>query len=254
MHPIAATGFQLKVDDYANARPSYPAAALQKIKEIIPQGAHVLDLAAGPGIMTQLLVPLGYQVTAVEPVDNMRNKLKELLPEVPCFKGTAQNIPLPSESQDAVVVAQAFHWFDDIGSLKEIHRVLKPQGHLILIWNTESPRSIWASRLRKTLLTNGRLYEKYAEGVPGYRTGHWRQVFDTDEAKSLYDLPLEHIQVTNDFPTDKARAWSRITSKSYVAVLSEDELQKLKKDAFTVLDDPENGFNGVYSHETDLVW
>ncbi|KAG0166852.1 hypothetical protein DFQ28_006729 [Apophysomyces sp. BC1034] len=247
MHPIAATGFQLKVDDYANARPSYPAAALQRIKEIIPQEAHVLDLAAGTGIMTQLLVPLGYQVTAVEPADNMRNKLKELLPEVPCFKGTAQNIPVPSESQDAVVIAQAFHWFDDIESLNEIHRVLKPQGHLILIWNTESPRSIWTAKLRQ-------LYEKHTEGVPSNRTGRWRQVFDTDEAKTLYDLPLEYIQVTNDFPTDKDRAWSRVISNSYVAILPEDEIQKLKKDAFTVLDDPENEFNGVYSHETDLVW
>ncbi|KAG0182330.1 hypothetical protein DFQ29_004570 [Apophysomyces sp. BC1021] len=193
--------------------------------------------------MTQLLVPLGYQVTAVEPVDNMRNKLTELLPEVPCFKGTAQNIPLPPESQDAVVVAQAFHWFDNIESLREIHRVLKPQGYLILIWNMESPRSTWVAKIRQ-----------YDDCAPQYRKGHWRQVFDTDEANVLYDLPLEYMQVTNDLPTDKDRAWRRITSKSYVAVLSEEERQKLKKDVFAIFDDPENGFDGTYPHETDLIW
>lgn len=109
----------------------------------------MLDLAAGTGIMTKLLVEAGYSVTAVEPVENMRAKLKSILPETPALDGTSWNIPVDSESQDAVIIAQAFHWFDDIQSLKEIHRVLKPGGKLVLIWNMESKRSAWVGKLRE---------------------------------------------------------------------------------------------------------
>lgn len=99
--------------------------------------------------MTKLLVQAGYSVTAVEPVANMRAKLKFDLPDIPALEGTSWNIPVESESQDAVIVAQAFHWFDDIQSLREIHRVLKPGGKLLLIWNMESRRSAWVGKLRE---------------------------------------------------------------------------------------------------------
>ena len=113
--------------------------------------ADICDLAAGTGILTQLLVEdCGYKnVTAIEPVNAMRDKLSSVLPEVTAKKGTSWEIPLPSESQDAVIVAQAWHWFADIQSLREIYRVLKPNGHFILIWNLESPRSRWVQGLRK---------------------------------------------------------------------------------------------------------
>ncbi|KAF7724814.1 hypothetical protein EC973_000699 [Apophysomyces ossiformis] len=247
MHQVAATGFNLQVEAYAKTRPSYPETALRKIEEIVPQGAQVLDLAAGPGVMTQLLVASGYRVTAVEPVENMRKKLIELLPGVPCHEGTAQNIPLPSESQDAVVIAQAFHWFDDIESLKEVHRVLKPQGCIILIWNMESPRSKWVAKLRQ-------IYERYSDSVPQYFKGGWKKVFETEQANALYDLPLKYTVLSNDFPADKDTVWSRITTKSYIAVVSEDEREKLRQEIFAVLEDPEYGFDGIYPHETDLYW
>lgn len=133
----------------AQFRPSYPSSALDKIRSIVRSGAQVLDLAAGTGIMSQLLAAAGYKVIAVEPVDPMREKLKSLYPEIPALKGTSYEIPLPSASQDAVVVAQAFHWFDNLESLREIHRVLKPDGHLLLIWNMESKRRMWVDKIRR---------------------------------------------------------------------------------------------------------
>jgi ubiquinone/menaquinone biosynthesis C-methylase UbiE len=100
--------------------------------------------------MTKLLVEADLQVTAVEPVENMRAKLTEILPKVPCLKGDSWNMPLKDGSQDAIVVAQAFHWFDDVKTLKEMHRVLKPEGFGILAWNLESSeRSNWVGPLRK---------------------------------------------------------------------------------------------------------
>lgn len=123
---------------------------MNRIQEILPKKSAVIDLAAGTGLMTKALVAKGFDVTAVEPVENMRNKLKEVVPGVPCLEGTSWNIPVENESQQAIVVAQAFHWFDDVKTLEEFHRVLKPGGYGILAWNLESgDRSEWVAKLRK---------------------------------------------------------------------------------------------------------
>lgn len=138
----------------AKARPSYPAEAIDFISSLMadrqkPQ--KVLDLGAGTGIMTKLLVEkCEFEVTAVEPVDNMRLKLESTAPQATSVKGTAWSIPVQDASQDMVMLAQCFHWFDDIKSLQEIHRVLKPGGLIILIWNMESrERSEWVAKLRE---------------------------------------------------------------------------------------------------------
>jgi ubiquinone/menaquinone biosynthesis C-methylase UbiE len=137
----------------AKARPSYPTAAIEFLSALLPPSSQqtpykVLDLGAGTGIMTKLLVPY-FTVTAVEPVDNMRQKLESFVPEAVALNGAAWSIPLPDASQDMVMLAQCFHWFDDIRSLQEIHRVLKPGGIIVLIWNMESKeRSEWVARLR----------------------------------------------------------------------------------------------------------
>ena len=92
----------------------------------IGPGRDVLDLAAGTGKLTRLLVPTGAHVVAVEPVPAMR----ALLTDVDALDGTAEAIPLPDASVDAVTVGQAFHWFDPPTALAEIDRVLRPGGRL----------------------------------------------------------------------------------------------------------------------------
>lgn len=99
--------------------------------------------------MTKRLVEYDINVIAVEPVENMRLKLQQVVPGVSCLEGTSWDMPVEDESQDAVIAAQAFHWFDDIKTLQEFHRVLKKGGYGMLAWNLEnSERSEWVSKLR----------------------------------------------------------------------------------------------------------
>jgi len=95
----------------------------------------VLDLAAGTGKLTRQLVPLGAEVFAVEPLAEMRAELARAVPGVTPVEGTAEAIPLPDGSVDAVTVGQAFHWFDAPVAVREIHRVLRPRGGVGLLWN-----------------------------------------------------------------------------------------------------------------------
>jgi SAM-dependent methyltransferase len=130
---------------YERGRPSYPPEA---IDWLLPSGARdVLDLGAGTGKLTTRLVQRGLDVVAVDPIPEMLEVLSTALPDTPALLGTAEEIPLPDDSVDAVLVAQAWHWFDPQRAVKEVVRVLRPGGRLGLVWNTADERLGWVKDL-----------------------------------------------------------------------------------------------------------
>ena len=109
---------------------------------MLPDDARrVLDLGAGTGKVSQALLELGLDVVAVEPDDAMR----ALIP-TEALAGSAEQIPLPDGSVDAVLVGQAFHWFDAARALPEMVRVLRPGGSVGLLWNLYDDDVPWVSR------------------------------------------------------------------------------------------------------------
>jgi ubiquinone/menaquinone biosynthesis C-methylase UbiE len=141
LHP-ATRGFA-GADVYERGRPGYPAAAVERIVSRLDlrPGRTVLDLAAGTGKLTRLLVPSGANVIAVEPVREMRQELEQWVPGIVVLAGTAERMPLTDRFVDAVTVGQAFHWFKQDDALREIHRVLRPGGGVALIWNARDERN-----------------------------------------------------------------------------------------------------------------
>jgi SAM-dependent methyltransferase len=134
---------------YERGRPSYPPEA---IDWLLPPGARdVLDLGAGTGKLTTRLVERGLDVIAVDPIAEMLELLSTSLPETPALLGTAEQIPLPDSSVDAVLVAQAWHWFDPERAVAEVARVLRPGGRLGLVWNTRDERSGWVKDLGRII-------------------------------------------------------------------------------------------------------
>lgn len=134
---------------YERGRPSYPPEA---IDWLLPAGARdVLDLGAGTGKLTVRLVERGLNVVAVDPIQEMLDVLRGSLPDTPALPGTAEEIPLPDDSVDAVVVAQAWHWFDPERAVKEVARVLRPGGRLGLVWNVRDERLGWVKDLGRII-------------------------------------------------------------------------------------------------------
>ena len=151
VHPEAARGFSAGADAYDRGRPSYPVEAIDLIvRELgLAAGRRALDLGAGTGKFTELLLRSGVEVVAVEPVAEMRAKLAHTLPEVTVLDGTSEAIPLDDHSVDAVVAAQAFHWFDPGRAVPEIIRVLRPGGGLALVWNQRDESVPWVNEMSK---------------------------------------------------------------------------------------------------------
>jgi SAM-dependent methyltransferase len=138
---------------YEHGRPSYPPEA---IDWLLPTGARqVLDLGAGTGKLTTRLVERGLQVVAVDPVPEMLEVLRDALPETRALLGTAEEIPLPDNSVDAVLVAQAWHWVDPARAIPEVARVLRPGGRLGLVWNTRDERLGWVRELGRIIGSDG---------------------------------------------------------------------------------------------------
>lgn len=130
---------------YERGRPSYPPDAIDWL--LAPTGdwdaRDVLDLGAGTGKLTTRLVERGLDVVAVDPIAEMLDVLRTTLPATPALLGTAEQIPLADNSVDAVLVAQAWHWFDPQRAVAEVARVLRPGGRLGLVWNIRDERLGW---------------------------------------------------------------------------------------------------------------
>ena len=213
IHPAAAGGFSTAADAYERGRPGYPHEAIAWTAERlgIREGRDVLDLAAGTGKLTRALVPFGARVIAIEPIDEMREQLFGALPDVEAFDGTAEAIPLPDGSVDAVTCGQAFHWFRADEALREIHRVLRPGGGLALVWNVRDLSDPLQARVHAIL-------EPYGTGVTSHREFDPKQLLG---GSSLFGS-VEHRSWPYVQHLSRAHLVDRIASISYIAILDPD--------------------------------
>jgi len=123
--------------EYDDVRPEYAPEALDRAEEVLGLTAdsRVVDLAAGSGKLTRALAQRFAEVVAVEPNDEMRGVLAGRSAGIRVLAGTAERMPLPDGSADAVFVGDAFHWFDGQAAVAELVRVLRPEGGVALLWN-----------------------------------------------------------------------------------------------------------------------
>jgi SAM-dependent methyltransferase len=145
---LLASSFGAAAAAYAEHRPDYAQAAVRWGLEFAP-GPRVLDLGAGTGKLTAVLVALGADVIAVEPDPAMLAELRQALPTVYALTGSAEAIPLPDASVDAVLAGHALHWFDMDVAGAEISRVLAPGGVLAGLWNVFDTRVGWVAELER---------------------------------------------------------------------------------------------------------
>lgn len=145
---VLRSSFGAAAAAYAEHRPSYAPDAVRWALAPAP-GRRVLDLGAGTGKLTAVIAALGLDVTAVEPDPEMLAELRRGLPDVRALSGSAEKIPLPDGSVEAVLVGHALHWFDMALAGPEIARVLAPGGVLAALWNVYDDRVPWVRDLER---------------------------------------------------------------------------------------------------------
>lgn len=211
VHP-AARAFGDAAAVYDRIRPGYPPAAIDWLARVLDLGAGrtVVDLAAGTGKLTVPLLATGARVVAVEPSEGMLAVLRRAAPAAEAIAGVAEEIPLEPAAADAVVVAQAFHWFRHGAALAEIHRVLRPGGALALVWNRRELDDPAHAVLERTL-------SRWKGDTPRHRDGDWRAALDrTPLFERLADRELPNHQ---ELPPGGLA--ERAASTSFIAALPE---------------------------------
>jgi SAM-dependent methyltransferase len=170
-------------------------------------GRTARDLGAGTGKFTGQLVRTGARVIAVEPIAEMRAKIEQLA-GVCVLSGAAESIPLPDSAVDAVLCAQAFHWFATSAALAEIRRALRPGGILGLVWNVRDERVDWVAAL-------SRIMAPYEGGAPRFHSGAWRRAFPAVGFGELIGAEFQHEHVG---PPERVIV-DRVLSVSFIAAL-----------------------------------
>lgn len=172
IHPAAEQGYTGQAGAYERGRPGYPSQLLPWLRAAVglQPGRTVVEVGAGTGKFTPLLLATGAAVIAVEPVTAMGAQLAARYPRLRVLPCSAQALTLADASADAIVCAQSFHWFAECAALDEFARVLRPGGALGLVWNVRDERCDWVAALM-------RIVTPHAGNAPLLAGGAWRQAF-----------------------------------------------------------------------------
>jgi SAM-dependent methyltransferase len=207
-HEERRTAFGAAAAEYERARPTYPDAA---VDWIVPAGARAAaDVGAGTGKLTRSLLARGLEVTAVEPLAEMRETLAAQLPAVRAVAGSAEELPLADGAVDLITFGQAWHWVDEEPALAEAARVLRPGGTLACVWNLRDEETGWTAELAGLIARHSGDTVVPADFSLGGRFG------PTEESRTRWSRPIT-VELLIDL----------LASRSYVITAPEAERQRL---------------------------
>jgi SAM-dependent methyltransferase len=229
----ASIGFERAADLYEAARPSYPTEVAALV-----DGDVVLDLAAGTGKLTRVLVRDGRTVIGIEPVDAMR---RACAAHAPVAGGTAELLPVRSSSVDAVTVGQGFHWFDGEPALREIARVLRPDGLLLLVWNERDTTAPWVEAMSRIVHAHDP-----GEATAYVKVDDWSVVID---AVDLFGPVTKHA-FPFTHPATHQTFVERALSTSYIASASDQVRAQVASDVAAAVAHLEEPFD--FPHVADV--
>ena len=240
--------FSMRAQDYARYRPSYPDAVVQTLSReagLTPQ-ALVADVGAGTGIMSELLLTNGNTVVAVEPNAEMRSLAEKRLGGRRGFRsvdGTAEATTLDPHSVDAVICAQAFHWFDPAGAVREFARIVRPTGFIALLWNIRDNASPF---MRDYEL----LIRSHDARVAGRRKDHAsREVLEATFGSRLRFRAFPHHH-----ELDWEGFRGRLISSSYIPLPGMDGFDQMLRDLREIFDRHQSAGHVRMQYETQLFF
>ncbi|XEC97575.1 class I SAM-dependent methyltransferase [Paenibacillus tarimensis] len=235
---------------YVKYRPSYPEEAIDYLFSVVglTPGCVTADIGAGTGVFAKLLVARGSKVIAVEPNQAMRETAERQLGGEPNFRavpGSAEATGLPEHSVDFIVCAQSFHWFDRSAAQSEFHRILKPGGKVVLIWNSRLTQgSPFLEEYEQLLRTFGTDYEK---------VGHKNISAETLSAFFM-EGRMKEARFTNSQLFDLEGLAGRLQSSSYSPLPGHPNYEPMMIELRDLFERNNRDGKVSFEYETEVYW
>jgi len=219
-----STSFGAESGAYELGRPDYPTQAVEWILQPVRdegRALRVADVGAGTGKLTRVAVELGAEVVAIDPDPAMLAELRAQVHAVPTFVGSAERMPLPDASVDALLFGQAWHWVDPAAGSAEAGRVLRAGGVLGLIWNIRDESVPWVRRLTE-IMRGSHAEEMLAAGEPPL------------------EAPFSHVEAAVwswRRPMTRDALFAMARSRSYVITAAYDERSRIEEGLARLFDE-----------------
>lgn len=220
LHSSAQKGFSSAAELYQQVRPSYPQSIALWLQDRLQLSSEtmLLDLGSGTGKFLPYLQQITQHITAVEPIGEMLAQLKQAYPNVQTLQAFSNNMPIQHQTVDVVTCAQSFHWFANLETLTEIHRILKPNSYLVLIWNQRDIGVNWVEALADVI-------SPFEGDTPRYHSNQWRKVFQEQDLFKLYqETTIPHLH----HGTVEQVVSKRLLSTSFIAAMPKSKQLELK--------------------------
>jgi SAM-dependent methyltransferase len=248
--PNSAKRFSSRVDYYIRYRPRYPHALIDFLKEHAGLSASsiIADVGSGTGVLSEMFLKHGNQVSGVEPNREMREAAENLLAEYPNFRsidGSAESTTLEAQSVDFVTAGQAFHWFDLQKSRAEFLRILKPGGWTVLVWNNRRPDSTPFLRAYESFL--------YDCGID-YREVNHRNI-DDKVLSQFFGAGAYHAQVFDNLQVfDYESLKGRVLSSSYMPMEGHPKYEPMIAELRKIFDEHQRDGKVTFEYDTEMYY
>ena len=132
------TNFGAAAAEYARFRAGFPDSFFSRLTEFGIGGSHetIVDVGTGTGTLARGFARQGCNVIGIDPDQRLLAQAKQLdeiaAVNVRYEAGRAEAIPLANETADVVAAGQCWHWFDGPAAAREITRITKPQGRVVV--------------------------------------------------------------------------------------------------------------------------
>jgi SAM-dependent methyltransferase len=241
LHPLVA-GFS-DAQAYERGRPACGPEVVEVLSQTLGLGprAPVLELGAGTGKLSRAVVNGGLDLTAVEPLESMRAVLAEAIGAARVRVGTAESIPLQDQSVDAVLAADAFHWFDESRAMPEIRRVLRPGGGVAILRSEPVMGAPWLAELGAIVMRDRPQHPAFGERGPA-------AALEEDDAFG----PLRYDEVTSSAVIDREGILAWVASMSWIGTMELARRDRILAEVETVLE--REGVDALSHRVLHRVW
>jgi SAM-dependent methyltransferase len=240
-----AQSFGSDPERYDRARPSYPAALVERVIAASP-GRDVLDVGCGTGIVARQFQAAGCSVLGVEPDMRMAGQARQRGLEVEVAK--FEDWDPAGRAFDAVVAGQAWHWIDPVAGAAKAAQALRDDGRLAVFWNAFEPPADLAEAFAAVFrgaLPDSPLVQRPTTGAGAY-SGLSARAADGIRENGAFGDP-QQWQFEWDRPYTRDEWLEQVPTSGFAARLQPDTMQQILAGIGAAIDAAGGSFTAHYT-------